>query len=48
MQIAQKIIGDLGNRNVVNVQFIAFYEEQQQIEWPFKNGQVYGERCLNG
>lgn len=36
MDVVQKIICDLGYRNVVNVQFIPLNKEKQQVEWTFK------------
>jgi hypothetical protein len=34
--ICQKIVDDVVDGDVVNVQLISFNEEQQQIEWPLE------------
>jgi hypothetical protein len=38
MDIIQKIIGDLGNGNVVNIQFVPLYEKEHEIEGAFEQG----------
>jgi hypothetical protein len=40
MNIIQEIIGNAGNRNVINIQFVPFDKEKQQIEGAFKLGQL--------
>ena len=43
MDVRQKIIRNLCGRDVLNIQFVALDEEQEQIEWPKKDGQFYGK-----
>ena len=34
--IREEVIRDLRYRNVVNIEFVAFDKEQQQVEWTLK------------
>jgi len=36
MDIIQKIIGDFGNGNVVNIQFVPLDKKEHEIEGPFE------------
>ena len=38
MDIIQEVIGNLGDRNVINIQFIPLDEEEHQVEWSFEQG----------
>src|SRR5258706_15759993 len=40
MEIGQKVVGDLGYRYVVNIQFVAFNEEKKEVKRPFKQRQM--------
>ena len=39
MNIIQEIIGDLGNGDVVNIQFVPLYKKEHEIEGAFEQGQ---------
>jgi hypothetical protein len=41
MNIGQKIIGNLGNRNIVDVQFVTLNKKEQQIKGSLKLGKFY-------
>ena len=47
MQIRQKVVCDLRNGNIVNIQFVALNKEQQQIKRAVENGQTIRMRLLN-
>jgi hypothetical protein len=38
MHVFKKIVGDAGNRNVMNIELIPFNEEEKKIEWSFELG----------
>lgn len=46
--VFQKVVGDLGNRDVMDVHLVAFDEEQQEVERPVELGQVYFEDFFHG
>jgi hypothetical protein len=39
--VIQKVVGDFGNRNIVDIQFISFDEEQKEVKRAIKKRQVY-------
>ena len=41
MNIVQEIIDDIGNGDIVNIQFVSFYKKKKQVKWAFKLGQFY-------
>ena len=48
MDIGQKIIDDLSDRNIINIQFIPLNEEKEEVKWTFKLGQFYLVRAHGG
>ena len=46
MNIIKKIVRDLRNGNIIDIQFVPFYKKQQEIEWPFKLRKLYLVRCV--
>jgi hypothetical protein len=38
MNIIQEVFGDAGDGDVIDIQFVPFYKEQQQVERPFELG----------
>ena len=40
MNKVEKVINDIRNGNIINIQFIPFNEKQQQVERPFKLRQL--------
>jgi hypothetical protein len=36
MDIIKEIVDNVGDRYIIDIQFVSFDEEQQQVEWAFK------------
>ena len=41
MDIGKEIIGDIGDRNIINIQFVPLDKKQQKVERAFELGQLY-------
>jgi translation initiation factor IF-1 len=38
LDIVQKVKGDLGNGDVVNIQLVPLDEKEHEVEWAFEQG----------
>lgn len=41
MQITQKVVGNLCDRNILNIQLIPFNKKEEQIKWTLKLRKMY-------
>jgi hypothetical protein len=41
MDKIQEVIDDPCNGNIINIQFISFYEKKKQVKWPFELVKLY-------
>ncbi len=46
MDVLQKVVGDAGDSYLVDIQFVAFDEEQLQIKGAFELRQTYGKTII--